>query len=67
MWTVAVTSTTYPFTRVTVRCSGEGRDEFFYNFDFYGIYLTCFDSQEKSLLYFVVVEVGPVGDRSGFS
>lgn len=27
----------------------------------------CFDSQEKSLLYFVVVEVGPVGDRSGFS
>lgn len=50
-----------------MRCSGEGRDEFFYNFDFYDIYLTCFDSQEKSLLYFVVVEVGPVGDRSGFS
>jgi hypothetical protein len=34
-WTVAVTSITYPFTRVTVRCSGEGRDEFFYNFDFF--------------------------------
>ena len=34
MWTVAVTSTTYPFTRVTVRCSGEGRDDFFYNLIF---------------------------------